>query len=137
MLGQFRIQGEQIPDYIAVINYNSPFLEERHISEAIDTIFLYETDSVISVTTDLSFHWKPGEFGLTPTGYKERQLKLDKETVYKETGSIYVIKRENLERGGYLGNSIGNIEMSEEESWKIESEFDFWVAMQMKEKAVG
>ena len=92
---------------------------------------------MISVTTDLSFHWKPGEFGLTPTGYKERQLKLDKETVYKETGSIYVIKRENLERGGYLGNSIGNIEMSEEESWKIESEFDFWVAMQMKEKAVG
>jgi len=115
------------PDIIALLHYITPFTEERHIAEAIDTILLYNTDSVISVVTDLTFHWKPGEYGLSMVGYQQRLLREDKDTVYKETGAIYVFKTENL-KTTFLGNSVGHIETSFPEAWKIEDDFSFQVA---------
>lgn len=136
LLGYLEEQGDPQPDYIAILNYNTPFKEERHITEAIDTILLYDADSVISVVEDLTFHWKPGEHGLTPVGYQKRFLRKDKETVYKETGAIYVFKRENLYShcDSYLGRVIGHIEMTPEEAWRIESLFDYSIANQIQQK---
>lgn len=131
MLGVFRKNGDDIPDIIAVLPYYTPFREERHISEAIDTMLLYNTDSVISVVEDLTFHWKPGKYGLAPVGYQKRFLREDRETIYKETGSIYVVNTKILESGGYLGKVVGHIEMSPKEAWRIETDFDFWVAEQL------
>ncbi|MCL4457695.1 MAG: glycosyltransferase [Nitrospirae bacterium] len=115
------------PDYIATLHYITPFTKESHITEAIDTMLLYGTDAVISVVTDLTFHWKPGEYGLEMVGYKRRLMREDKETIYKETGSIYIVKTNNL-NSEYLGSSVGHIEMSMQDAWKIEDEFSFWVA---------
>ncbi|MHC4139625.1 MAG: glycosyltransferase [Planctomycetota bacterium] len=131
MIAVFREEGRELPDYIVVLPYITPFRKERHITEAIDTILLYDTDSVIGVTTDLTNHWKPGEYGLTPVGYQKRLLREDKEIVYKEAASIYVIKVNNLNDGGYLGNTIGHIEMSPQDAWRIEDDFDYWVAEQI------
>jgi glycosyltransferase involved in cell wall biosynthesis len=132
MLNVFRNNNDEVPDIITVLPYITPFRKENHITEAIDTILLYDTDSVIGVTTDLTFHWKPGEFGLTPVGYQKRLLREDKETIYKENGSIYVIKSSNLDTGSQLGNSVGHIEMSPRAAWKIETDFDLWVAEQIE-----
>jgi glycosyltransferase involved in cell wall biosynthesis len=115
------------PDVIVLLHYITPFTQERHITEAIDTILLYNTDSVISVVTDLTFHWQPGEYGLSMVGYQHRLLREDKDTIYKETGAIYVFKPENLNTS-LLGNSVGHIETSFLEAWKIEDEFSFRVA---------
>lgn len=131
LIGVFRERGDELPDYIIILPYITPFRKERLITEAIDTILLYDTDSVIGVTTDLTFHWKPGEYGLTPVGYQKRLLREDKETVYKENASIYVIKTTNLETSEYLGKTIGHIEMSARDSWKIENDFDFFIAEQI------
>jgi glycosyltransferase involved in cell wall biosynthesis len=118
---------EYFPDIIALLHYITPFTQERHITEAIDTILLYNTDSVISVVTDLTFHWKPGEYGLSMVGYQQRLLREDKDTIYKETGAIYVFKTDNL-KTTFLGNSVGHIETSISEAWKIEDDFTFQVA---------
>jgi CMP-N-acetylneuraminic acid synthetase len=82
---------------------------------------------VISVVTDLTFHWKPGEYGLSMVGYQQRLLREDKDTIYKETGAIYVFKTDNL-KTTFLGNSVGHIETSISEAWKIEDDFTFQVA---------
>ena len=137
MLRTFRERGDEDLDFIVVLPYITPFREEKHITEAIDTVLLYSADSVIGVTTDLTFHWKPGEYGLTPVGYQKRLVKEDKETVYKENGSIYVVNAKNLQEGGYLGKRIGHIEMSIISSWKVETDFDLWIAERMlKDKIV-
>ncbi|MFC1576142.1 glycosyltransferase [Candidatus Omnitrophota bacterium] len=137
MIGVFRKEGDAIPDHIALLNYFVPFKKERHITEAIDTLLLYDTDSVISVVTDITFHWKPGEYGLTPVGYQKRLLREDKETVYKETGALYVVKTGNVEAGGYLGSKIGHIEMTPESAWRVGDNLSFWMAEKMiKEKKI-
>ena len=121
------------PDIVVVLPYYTPFRKESHITEAVDTLLLYDTDSVIGVVSDISFHWKPGKDGLTPVGYQRRLLREDRETMYKESGSIYAVKAEILRFGGYLGNVIGHTELSPIESWRIESRFDFWVAERLLE----
>ncbi len=47
------------------------------------------------------------------------------------------MKTENLTSGGYLGNVIGHVELSERESWRIENDFDFWVAEKMIEDGIA
>jgi len=131
LINTFRVNNEDIPDVIVVLPYFTPFRKESHITEAIDTILLYNSDSVIGVVTDLTFHWKPGKYGLTPVGYKKRFLREDKETVYKESGAIYVIKTSNLDSGTYFGNVIGHTELSTQEAWRIENNFDFWIAQKI------
>jgi len=119
------------PDIVVVLTYYTPFRKESHITEAVDTLLLYDADSVIGVVSDISFHWKPGKYGLTPVGYQKRLLREDRDTMYKESGSVYAVKGEILKSGGYLGNVIGHTELSRLESWRIESDFDFWVAEKM------
>ncbi|MFH1245985.1 MAG: acylneuraminate cytidylyltransferase family protein, partial [Candidatus Omnitrophota bacterium] len=128
IIDKFKERKDPVPEFIVVLNYYVPFKEERHITEAVNTILLYNTDSVISVVTDLTFHWKPGEQGLTPVGYQKRLLREDKETVYRENGALYVVKTKIIEAGGYLGNKVGHIEMSARASWRVEDDFSFWIA---------
>ncbi len=122
------------PDIVAVLHVPNPFKKEEHITEAINTLMIYDTDSVISVTEDEHFFWKPGKHGLEPVTFRKRLLKKDRETMYRENGAIYVFKPENLKTGDILGNSVGNILMDKEESLHIESEFDFWLAKQIIKK---
>ncbi len=127
---------EDDPDYIAILNYFSPFIAAEHIDEAIDTILLYNTDSVISVTADITYHWHPGMYGLKPIWYRKRLLREDRETIYKETGSVYVIKKENIYSENYLGDVVGHIELSEREAWRVDTDFNFKLAEEIMQKGL-
>lgn len=120
-----------VPDVIITLQITSPFRKAAHIQEAIDTMMIYDTDSVVSVYRDISFHWKPGMHGLMPVIYKNRLLRKDKDTVYRENGAIYAYRAVNLVRGVDLGKRVGHIEMLREESIRLLSEHDFWLAEQM------
>jgi len=119
------------PNIVVVLQYNTPFVKECHYTEAIDSLLLYDTDSVISVTKDITFHWKPGKYGLTPVGYRKGQLREDRETIYKECGAVYAIKTVNLQDGGYLGETIGHIELSKFNARRVEEDFDIWLSTQI------
>ncbi len=134
MIEVFKEREEDVPDLIVQLQYFTPFRKEKHITEAIDTILLYNTDSVIGVVVDLTFHWKPDKYGLAPVGYQKRLLREDKNTIYKENGSIYVIKTKNLYKNSFLGSKVGHVEMSPKDSWKIEDEFSYWVAEKILEE---
>ncbi|MCH7541984.1 hypothetical protein IH981_04400, partial [Patescibacteria group bacterium] len=60
------------PDIVVICHPHSPFIRSEHVTEAIDTLLLYDTDSVIGVTEDLTYHWGAGRTGLMPVGYQKR-----------------------------------------------------------------
>ncbi len=120
-----------MPDIVVTLQILSPFRKAIHIQEAIDTMIIYDTESVVSVYKDISFHWKPGMRGLTPVIYKKRLLRKDKDTVYRENGAVYAYKVQNILKDKGLGKVIGHIEMLREESIRLLTEFDFWIAEQM------
>lgn len=124
-------------DVVAVLHVISPLKRECHITEAINTLLIFDVDSVISVTESKKFHWKPGMYGLSPL-FEKRLLKSEREILYEENGAIYVGKRELLEKTKtIIGKSVAYVEMLEEESIHIDSEYDFWLAEQILKKRSG
>lgn len=120
------------PDIVTLIYPQSPFIEAPHIIEALDTLLLYETDSVIGVVEDLTYHWMPGRNGLTPVGYQRRVVRQDKDLIYKEAGGIYAFRpRPVLAGEELLGKTIGHIELAPFEALRIQSRFDYWLATTM------
>jgi len=124
------------PDLVVTLQINSPFRRACHIDEAVHTQMIYLSDSVISVYEDLSFHWRPGKYGLTPVIYKERLLKKEKDIVYRENGAIYLQKTNNILMDAGLGKIIGYIEMMEKDSFRIMSEFEFRLAEKIAQESI-
>jgi len=125
------------PDLVVTLQINSPFRRACHIDEAIHTQMLFNTDSVISVYEDLSFHWRPGKNGLTPVVYKERLLRKEKDIIYRENGAIYLQNAKDILMDAGLGKNIGYIEMLEKDSFRIMSEFEFRLAEKIIEESIG
>jgi CMP-N-acetylneuraminic acid synthetase/GT2 family glycosyltransferase len=120
-----------MPDIVVFLSYTHPMMKKSHIEKAINTMLIYNADSVISVTEDLTFHYQPGMYGLKPVIFKKRYLREEKTRTYKENGGIMVVRPENIMKGTLLGKKISHIVMEPYEAIKIESEFDHWVFEQM------
>ena len=131
LVARLEEQEGYVPDMVAVAHVHSPFLRAEHVTEAIHTMAVYDTDSVISVTLDLTFHWKRGVGGLEPVGYRKRLLREEKDLVFKENGALYVARTELVRRQALVGDQVGHIEMLDQESMRLESPHSFWVAEQM------
>ncbi len=102
---------------------NSPLRREHHINSAIDTMLLFDVDSVISVYEDLATHYQHVGSGLKPL-MRRRRLRLEKEALWVENGAVYLSKLSHLKVSGYLGERIGHIVMLKQESLQIDSEED-------------
>ena len=126
VLGQLARE-EYHPDAVAILPPNSPFRRADHITEAINTMMLFEVDSVISVCQDLKSHYQHGPWGLAPL-LGEKRLRLEKDTLYEGNSAICLSRVEVISQEGLLGNKIGHILMSREDSLHIASELDFWAA---------
>lgn len=74
-----------VPDYVMLLQIISPLRKSCHIQEAINTILIHNTDSVISVMHDASSHWRPGKEGLEPVIWKKRLLR---KTAIRSTGKM-------------------------------------------------
>ncbi len=118
------------PDIVALLHITAPFKTAEHIREAVHTLLIFDTDTVISVAENNKFLWKPDEFGLTPL-FEKRLLRHERESLYVENGAIYVFKKPVLDFGSVIGKTVGNILMTEEESIRVDNEFGFWLAEQM------
>ena len=124
------------PEIIAILHVNSPFKKAEHIAEAINTLVIYDVDSVISVCEDRKFHYQHDTYGLKPL-FEKRLLRLEKEVLYEENGAIYVSKRDVVTEENFLGKTIGHILMTEEESIRINSEYGFWLGGQLVKRKKG
>ncbi|MGB8276144.1 MAG: glycosyltransferase [Alphaproteobacteria bacterium] len=121
-------------DAVVIVHPHSPFIEADHVTEALDTLLLYETDSVIGVVEDLTYHWTPSRHGLAPVGYQKRVVRQEKDLVYKEAGGLYIVRSAQfLASHDLLGRNVGHIELSQTEAVRVQTAFDYWVARGMAE----
>lgn len=118
------------PEIVVILFITSPLITSEHIKEAIDTLIIYNADSVISVKEDRKFHHRHGKYGLQPL-FKTRLLTFEKDLLFEETGSLIVTGRDFITNKKLLGKKISHIILSEDEAVDIESKFHFWLAEQI------
>lgn len=115
------------PEAVMILNVNNPLRRTMHIEKAIDTLTIFNVDTVISVAEELAYCYFHGRHGLTPI-QKSRDIRIEKKAIYKETGSILLSRINTVTGRGFYGKKIGHIVMLPEESIKIKSAFDLWQA---------
>jgi len=117
-------------DAFMLLYVNSPLRTSSHVRNALDTMVIFDVDSVISVYEDLSNHYLHVGEGLQPL-FPRRMLRLEREALWVENGAVYLSRRQNLRDDDYLGQRIGHIVMLRSESFQIDSEEDFFLVERM------
>lgn len=130
VLTKLKAEENYKPDAVMILYLNTPFRRKMHIERAIDVMTIFDVDSVISVTEELAHCYFHETEGLRPI-QRNRDLRLEKKAIYKETGAILLSRLNGSLDKNFLGQKIGHILMLPEESLKIKSHFDLWLANQV------
>ena len=126
-------------DLITFLQATSPLRPEGLIDKCFDKMTLEEGDSLVSVCCEMPFYWKEknGE-GKSIHDYRVRPMRQDikkEEMIYKENGSLYIVKRDTLiKEKNRLGGKIILFPMKPEDAFEIDSEFDFWLLEKIAER---
>jgi CMP-N-acetylneuraminic acid synthetase len=115
------------PNAVMILYVNAPLRKATHIEEAINTLVIFDVDSVVSVCEELAHYYTHDRTGLAPLWSKEG-LRIERESIYKQNGAILLSKVDAITEKDFLGKRIGHIVMLPEESIKITNKFEFWLA---------
>lgn len=129
-----RLEQEQglHPDIIVVLSVHSPLRRPEHIREAVNTLVLYNADSVVSVYEDYDLHYLHGPQGLTPLNpAMHRQVRVERESLFVSNGAIRALWRDVLSRDDIVGRKVGHIVMSRQDSYQIKTPHDLWLVTQL------
>ncbi len=116
------------PEAVCILYITTPLRRARHIDKAVDTFTIFDVDSVISIQEELSYCYFHRNYGLTPISKSSRQLRIERDAIYKENGAVFIGRADDIRKGHLLGERVGHITMLPEESVKINSTFDLWLA---------
>lgn len=123
------------PDILVLLNVHCPLRKPTDIRKAVDTLLVYDVDSVISVYEDFDLHFKHGSHGMEPLNKGTlNSLRLERESLYVDNGAIRVVWRDMVSEKSYLGEKSGHIVMPQERSYVVSSDFDRWLIEEILKK---
>jgi len=85
------------PDLIMILYIEAPFRGKQYIQEAIDTLKLYELNSVEAVRPDTSIFYVHDGTGLKYLA-ENSDLQLERDEIYKRVGGMHLMRRDELEK---------------------------------------
>lgn len=119
-------------DIVVVLSVHSPLRKAADIVKAVDSLILYDPDSVISVYEDYDLHFRHGSDGLEPLNpAMMHRLRLEREGLYVYNGAITAVWRDALSEDDYHGEQISHVVMPRRDSFQLKSTFDRWLLDQM------
>jgi len=122
-------------DILVCLSVHCPLRRSNHIRKALDTLMLFNTDSVLGVYEDYELHLAHGPNGMEPINAGMlRRLRLEREALFVDNGSIRAIWRDVVSETDCFGSKVGHVVMPREESFQIKTEFDVWLVEQLLER---
>jgi glycosyltransferase involved in cell wall biosynthesis len=112
-LKNFIFMGNIAEEIFCIVNLTSVNVRKDHLQELVNTFYLYNSDSVISVYPENGIMYKMNEFGLQPINYDNQfKIRKDRDYVYIFNGALRIFKSSNIIIDDPFGKRIGHIEMS-------------------------
>lgn len=112
-------------DTLSIINYEYPLRKSFYINNAINAMYLFEADGVMSVEKeDANFYQHYGD-GLKSLK-SNNDLRLERDFIYKEVGGIHSVKMKAFhDEGTIVPKKMTHIVLDELSSKEIKTQNDF------------
>lgn len=118
---------------IMLLYVETPLRKKEHIIKAIDTMHIFDVDTVTSICETINPHYVHDKNGLARVGNDER-FRLERKTFYEGNGVLLLFKTKNLLNKSIMGKRIGHINMLREDSVRLVSQFDLEIADMLLKK---
>lgn len=116
------------PDIVLFINSMAPCISKDYIQKALDTLVLFNTDSVISVYEDLDLHYRHTHSGLEKISKRmHHQLRIYRDSLLVDNRCIRIAWFKKIRKNNMLGKKIGHCTMKRSESINIKNDYDIWL----------
>jgi len=128
----------RLPDAISILTVEYPFVKPYAIADAINTMYLFDSDSLISVRQEAGILYQHLGNGMQAILNQDKVIKLEREALYKQGGGIIVVKTTKfLEEKKIVTGKIGHIMMDQLSAMGIFTDFDFQLAEWIAEKQLS
>ncbi|MAW83958.1 MAG: hypothetical protein CL832_06030 [Crocinitomicaceae bacterium] len=118
---------------ITILAIEFPFLKPSKIDDAINTMVLFDADSLISVRNTNKLLYRHNGRGMNPILGMEKFTKMEREMLYFHSGGISVSTRKNFEKNNkMLSGKVGHILLDQKSAFEINTEFDMKIATLIK-----
>jgi glycosyltransferase involved in cell wall biosynthesis len=128
ILNDEQLAAIQVSSFV-ILAIEYPFVTATTIDDAVNTLFLFKSDSLISVRPDSSLFFQHHGHGMHPILNQEKFTKLEREALYKYTGGISVTRTEVFqEKNEIITGTVGHIIVDQKASLGVYSEYDLHLA---------
>lgn len=118
---------------ICFLTVEFPFLKPHKIDDAIHTMLLFGSDSLLSVQSDNSLFYVHKGDGLHPILSRDQFTKLEREALYRQAGGITVVRRSKFdETGKIITPMIGHMIIDQESSFGVFSQYDYELSLKIE-----
>lgn len=112
-------------DYLMIVGIEYPFIGGPTIQDAINTMTIFNADSLISVRPETNLFFTHDGDGMKPILNMEKFSRLERESLFKNIGGITVVRKDFFEKNKkVLGGRVGHIVVSQKQAMGIFSKFE-------------
>lgn len=125
-------------DILVSLNVHCPLRKAEQIEKAIDTLLVYNVDSVVSVFEDYNLHYVHSSQGMEPLNpAMHRQIRVDREALYTGNGALLAAWTDSIGEADMISRKVGHIVMPWWDSLQIKSKEDAWFVELVMEKRIN
>lgn len=119
-------------DAIGLLGIETPMLKSSTIEEVVNTLSLYDSDSVICVRQDQSSYFRHNGEGMHIVFEKSRYNNYERKVIYKRVSGFSIVKMNAyLKNHSFLQKRQGHVDISSVETLSIQSDMDFKFLMHL------
>ena len=112
-------------DYLMILGVEYPFIGTVTIQDAVNSIAIFNADSLISVRPETNLFFTHDGHGMKPILNMEKFSRLERESLFKNIGGISVVHKDFFaDHKKVLGGQVGHIVVSQKQSMGVFSKFD-------------
>jgi CMP-N-acetylneuraminic acid synthetase len=117
------------PQAILRLASEYPFINAVNMDDAVNTLCIFGTDSLIGVRPDTSMFFQHDGGGLVPILNQDKFTRLEREALYRYVGGLTLTKLSLFkEKQAFLGGKLGHIVINQKSSHSIRSDYDLQIA---------
>lgn len=115
-----------------------PLLKTLYMDNAVKSIELFQTESVISVRTDNAKFFQSTENGLKPILDQDKFTKLEREDLYKYSGGMILTKKDFFYKNNrFIGDKNGHVIIDVKSAIMLKDELSFEYVSFLKNKNIN